>query len=99
MRYESRHHHFAGCFVPSNVLQLAGLLAALGGAFFSSALFGQTSQPSGTPNAPVAAPSAAPALSHDLGGVWMQYPDERVDGVPIVTGIDQKTRPPLTPWG
>ena len=29
----------------------------------------------------------------------MQYPDERVGGVPIVTGIDEKTRPPLTPWG
>jgi hypothetical protein len=29
----------------------------------------------------------------------MQYPDKRVDGVPIVTGIDERARPPLTAWG
>jgi hypothetical protein len=81
-------------------LRLAGSLAALGAVVaFSLILFAQTSQPSGMTNAPAATPSATPAMSHDLGGVWMQYPDERVGGVPIVTGIDEKTRPPLTPWG
>lgn len=42
---------------------------------------------------------AAPPLPHDLSGVWMQFPDKKVDGVPIVGGIDEASRPPLTPWG
>jgi hypothetical protein len=49
--------------------------------------------------APEAAATPTAPLSHDLSGVWMQYPDKRVDGVPIVTGIDESARPPLTPWG
>ena len=49
--------------------------------------------------APATAATTATPLSHDLSGVWMQYPDKRVDGVPIVTGIDESARPPLTPWG
>jgi hypothetical protein len=81
-------------------LRLVGFLTALGAiAAFSPILLAQTSQPSVTTNAPAGAPSTTPSLSHDLSGVWMQYPDERVNGVPIVTGIDEKTRPPLTPWG
>jgi hypothetical protein len=78
-------------------IRLAASLAAL--ATFTPILFAQAAQPQGTTNAPSAASSTPNALSHDLGGVWMQYPDERVGGVPIVTGIDEKTRPPLTPWG
>src|SRR4029077_6682027 len=81
-------------------LRLACLLAALFAiAAFSPVLFAQASQPLETNNSPSARSSTAPVLSHDLNGVWMQYPDKRVDGVPIVTGIDEKTRPPLTPWG
>jgi len=81
-------------------IRLAASLAALAAlATFTPILFAQAAQPQGTTNAPSAASSTPNALSHDLGGVWMQYPDERVGGVPIVTGIDEKTRPPLTPWG
>ncbi len=29
----------------------------------------------------------------------MPHPDERVDGEPVISGIEEKTRPPLTPWG
>jgi hypothetical protein len=47
------------------------------------------------------APAAAPngALSHDLSGVWMQYPDGDVPGVPGMNAVSNRTRPPLTPWG
>ncbi len=49
------------------------------------------------PSAAVQTPaeSAAPApgrLSHDLSGVWMPYSTH-------MDGIDEKARPPLTPWG
>src|SRR5258707_3800382 len=64
-------------------IRLAASLAAL--ATFTPILFAQAAQPQGTTNAPSAASSTPNALSHDLGGVWMQYPDERVGGVPIVT--------------
>src|SRR4029077_8047221 len=83
-----------------HALRLAGYFPALGaGAAFSPILLTQTSKSSGMANAPAASPSLPAALSRDLSGVWMQYPDKRVGGVPIVTGIDEKTRPPLTPWG
>ncbi|HTC62630.1 MAG TPA: hypothetical protein VK709_07285 [Candidatus Saccharimonadales bacterium] len=55
---------------------------------FSPKLHSQTNQP-----------PAAPALSHDLSGVWMQYPDGDVPGVPGMNAVDDRTRPPLTPWG
>ena len=44
----------------------------------------------------VVATSSAP---HDLGGVWMPFPDKRENGEPVISGIEEKTRPPLTPWG
>jgi hypothetical protein len=37
-------------------------------------------------------PAAAAPLSHDLSGVWMPYSTH-------MDGIDEKARPPLTPWG
>jgi hypothetical protein len=43
-------------------------------------------------------PAAAP-LAHDLGGVWMPFPDKKENGEPVMSGIEEKTRPPLTPWG
>jgi hypothetical protein len=43
--------------------------------------------------------AAAPALSHDLSGVWMQYPANAGPGVPGMNGVDEKFRPPLTAWG
>jgi hypothetical protein len=42
---------------------------------------------------------AAPALSHDLSGVWMQYRDGDVPGTPGMNGVNEHSRPPLTPWG
>ena len=44
-------------------------------------------------------PAASSALSHDLSGVWMQYPDGSTPGVPGMNAIDQRFRPPFTPWG
>jgi hypothetical protein len=46
--------------------------------------------------APVTADSPSP---RDLGGVWMPFPDKRENGELIISGIEEKTRPPLTPWG
>jgi hypothetical protein len=48
---------------------------------------------------PILSAQTAPALSHDLSGVWMQYPDGNVPGVPGMNAVDNRTRPPLTPWG
>jgi len=89
-----------GCVHASRVmLQAAGMVAALGVALFvlPPKLPAQGNAPLSNPKPP--APPPGTPLSHDLNGVWMQYPDERVNGVQIVTGIDGKTRPPLTPWG
>jgi hypothetical protein len=44
-------------------------------------------------------PDAAAPLSHDLSGVWMQYPEGDVPGTPGMNTVNQKFRPPLTPWG
>ena len=41
----------------------------------------------------------AVSLSHDLSGVWMQYPDGDVPGVPGMNAVSNKARPPLTAWG
>jgi hypothetical protein len=41
----------------------------------------------------------ATSLSHDLSGVWMQYPDGDVPGVPGMNAVSIRTRPPLTVWG
>lgn len=39
------------------------------------------------------------ALSHDLSGVWMPYPDTDVPPGTGKNAVNQATRPPLTPWG
>ena len=62
-------------------------------------LSAQTNQPSGTAQTPGRAAATTPPLSHDLSGVWMQYPDGDVPGVPGMNAVSNKTRPPLTPWG
>jgi hypothetical protein len=75
---------------------LAGALAVLGVILaFAPILSAQTGQVSGTRQAP----AATSALSHDLSGVWMQYPDGDVPGVPGMNAVSNRTRPPLTPWG
>jgi hypothetical protein len=70
------------------MLPIFGLVALSAAFIFSPNLLAQTSQP-----------SATPVLSHDLGGVWMPYPDKKENGDSVISGIEEKTRPPLTPWG
>jgi len=75
---------------------LGVLVAALG---FSSICFAQTSLPSDRTKAPAADSSTTKHLSHDLSGVWMQYDDGTAPGFARMNAVDDRTRPPLTPWG
>jgi hypothetical protein len=68
-------------------LVLFGALVA-----FAFASFAQASKPSGTAQVTANSSAISAPLSHDLSGVWMPY-SIRMDG------IDEKLRPPLTPWG
>ena len=78
-------------------MQFASALAALSTILsFAPVLSAQLGQAAGTTQAQ---PAATSALSHDLSGVWMQYPDGDVPGVPGMNAVDDRTRPPLTPWG
>jgi hypothetical protein len=77
-------HRFRGC--------LGVLVEVL---VFSSIAFAQTGLSSGTARTP----AADSPLSHDLSGVWMQYPDGNVPGAPGMNAVDNRFRPPLTPWG
>ena len=71
------------CALIAVVLALASLLSA------------QTSKQPETPKPP----DASSPLSHDLSGVWMQYPDGPAPGVPGMNAIDERFRPPFTTWG
>ncbi len=77
-------------------MRLAGSLAILGAALaLGSIAFAQADKPSeSTKTQDKAAP-----LSHDLSGVWMQYPEGDVPGTPGMNGVNERFRPPLTPWG
>ena len=66
---------------------------------FSPMGFAQTSQPSETKKAPATSSSSAMGLSHDLSGVWMQYDDGTAPGFARMNAVDDRARPPLTPWG
>jgi hypothetical protein len=74
-----------------------GMLVAL--LAFSPIVLAQTSQPSETKKAPPASSSSMKGLSHDLSGVWMQYDDGTAPGFARMNAVDDRTRPPLTPWG
>jgi hypothetical protein len=63
------------------------------------ALSAQTSNPSGEAKAQNGLSGAQAPLSHDLSGVWMQYQDGLVPGLPGMNAIDSRIRPPLTPYG
>jgi hypothetical protein len=77
-------------------MSLAGSLVILGAALtLAPKTFAQGGKP---PEAPKPQDAAAP-LSHDLSGVWMQYPEGPAPGVPGMNAIDQRFRPPFTPWG
>src|ERR1700686_1387925 len=62
---------------------------------FSPMVFAQTGEQLETTKAP----AAAPALSHDLSGVWMQYPQPNMPGGLGMDAVNEKFRPPLTAWG
>ncbi len=83
--------------------QIFGLLAVAILACMPANLFGQSNRPPEAASPSVAAPPLPSVvtgpLSHDLSGVWMQYPDGDVPGVPGMNAVSNKTRPPLTPWG
>ena len=52
-----------------------------------------------TEKAPATATATTEHLSRDLSGVWMQYDDGTAPGFARMNGVDDRTRPPLTPWG
>jgi hypothetical protein len=68
-------------------------------ATFSPIVFAQNSDQSRAVKAEDVALAGVAALSHDLSGVWMQYPDGPVPGVPGMNAVDTRFRPPLKPWG
>jgi hypothetical protein len=73
--------------------QLTGFAIVWGAILaITPAMTAQANKPSGTAQSLAAAPAAGQALSHDLSGVWMPYSVH-------MDGIDEKLRPPLTPWG
>ncbi len=66
---------------------------------FSAIGFAQANQPTETKKAPAASSSSTMGLSHDLSGIWMQYDDGTAPGFARMNAVDDRTRPPLTPWG
>src|SRR3984957_11295920 len=95
-RKQSRDRHLCDCGVSrwrifrARASRLLGVFGAMAAFAFTS--FAQGSNSTGTAQSPAAAPASVPALSHDLSGVWMPYSVH-------MDGIDEKLRPPLTPWG
>jgi hypothetical protein len=77
-------------------MRLAGSFALLGAALALTpnalAQASKATEAAKTQDAPA-------ALSHDLSGVWMQYPQGDVPGTPGLNTVNQRFRPPLTPWG
>jgi hypothetical protein len=77
-------------------MRLAASLTMLGAALaWTPYIFAQTGKSS---EAAKTQDAAAP-LSHDLSGVWMQYPQGDLPGTPGMNTVNQRFRPPLTPWG
>ena len=64
---------------------------------FTTSAFSQASQASAK-SQESAAPAPSDHLSHDLSGVWMQYDDGTAPGFARMNAVDDRTRPPLTPW-
>ncbi len=77
-------------------MHLVGSLAILAAALaWAPNTFAQTAKPSEPPKTQ----DAAGPLSHDLSGVWMQYPEGDLPGTPGMNTVNERFRPPLTPWG
>ena len=82
------------------LLRLASSLAILGATLACSPIaFAQSDSQSTKPAETAKTQDAAPTLSHDLSGVWMQYRDGDVPGTPGMNGVNERFRPPLTPLG
>ena len=80
-------------------MRVASLLAILGTSLaFSAMAFAQNNSQPGAQLPEPAKTQAAP-LSHDLSGVWMQYPEGDLPGTPGMNTVNERFRPPLTPWG
>lgn len=78
----------------------SGLFCVLVGAsIFSPAFYARTSPSAGAKRPEAAGATSTEGLSHDLSGVWMQYDDGTAPGFARMNGVDDRTRPPLTPWG
>jgi hypothetical protein len=74
--------------------RLAVSIAILGAALaLATNVFAQVGKPS------EAAKTQDAPLSHDLSGVWMQYPQGDLPGTPGMNTVNERFRPPLTPWG
>jgi hypothetical protein len=88
----------ANCDLRRNIfeMRLVASLAMLGTALaLTPNILAQTGKPSDAPKTQ----NAAAPLSHDLSGVWMQYPEGDVPGTPGMNTVNERFRPPLTPWG
>jgi hypothetical protein len=84
-------------FVSQAMAAFAALVAML---VLAAGLFAQSAEKKSTvASSPTATAAPTDPLSHDLSGVWMQYPDGDVPGVPGMNAVSNRTRPPLTPWG
>jgi hypothetical protein len=77
-------------------MRLVGCLAILGAAL--SVTLNACAQ-NGKPSEAAKTQETAAPLSHDLSGVWMQYPQGDLPGTPGMNTVNERFRPPLTPWG
>ena len=77
-------------------MRLVGCLAILGAAL--SVTLNACAQ-NGKPSEAAKSQETAAPLSHDLSGVWMQYPQGDLPGTPGMNTVNERFRPPLTPWG
>jgi hypothetical protein len=81
-------------------VRLAGSLGALTAVLvFLPTGFAQVNIQADQPSETAKSQNAPASLSHDLSGVWMQYRDGDVPGTPGMNGVNERFRPPLTPWG
>ena len=84
-----------------SALRIAGIAAVICAALvLSPAAFPQSDSQTAKPteSSKPQDSGAGTGLSHDLSGVWMQYPDGDVPGTPGMNGVNEHFRPPLTLW-
>ncbi len=100
MRTNAETFHSGARIAPGKYVRFVSpiviMVAILGLAPILSA---QISQPAGATQPQAAASDSTAPLSHDLSGIWMQYPGGGASGIPGMNTVDPSKRPPLTPWG